>query len=309
MGHWTSKDVTEQTGRTAIVTGSNSGIGYEAAKVLAEKGADVVLACRDTSKGDEAADEIRAAGVSGSVEVAVLDLADLESVRAFADAFKRDHDRLDLLINNAGVMMPPKSQTADGFELQFGTNHLGHFALTARLFELLDATEGARVVNVASMAHRFGTMNFDDLQWERRSYNKSASYGQSKLANLLFTYELQRRLDAAGSAVVATAAHPGWTRTNLQRHSGIAEMLNPVFAMPQWQGALPTLYAAVEPGAVGGGYYGPKGLMEMRGYPGKVGSTPESRDEHKARRLWEVSEDLTGVRFEITGRESSRATA
>ncbi len=299
MGHWTSDNIEDQSGRIAIVTGSNSGIGFEAAKVLAEKGAAVTLACRSTSKAQTAAEAIRAGGVSGSVEVAELDLAELASVRAFADAFNADHDRLDLLINNAGVMMPPKSQTADGFELQFGTNHLGHFALTAHLTELLGATPGSRVVNVASMAHRFGTIDFDDLQWESRRYSKGASYGQSKLANLLFTFELQRRLDAAGAGTLAVAAHPGWTATNLQRHTGAGNLFNPVFGMKPWQGALPTLYAATAPEAEAGAYYGPKGLLEMRGFPGKVGSTAESRDEHKARRLWEVSEDLTGVRFEL----------
>ena len=309
MGHWTSDNIEDQSGRMAIVTGSNSGIGFEAAKVLAAKGATVVLAVRNETKGRTAAESIRAEGIAGAVEVATLDLADLASVRAFADAFKAEHDRLDQLINNAGVMMPPKSTTADGFELQFGTNHLGHFALTAQLLDLLTATPGSRVVNVASMAHRFGTIDFDDLQWEARRYSKSASYGQSKLANLLFTFELQRRLDSAGADTIAVAAHPGWTRTNLQRHSSLAEALNPIFAMKQWQGALPTLFAAAAPEVEGGGYYGPKGFYEMRGYPTKVGSTPESRDEHKARRLWEISEDLTGVRFDIPAREAAQASA
>jgi NAD(P)-dependent dehydrogenase (short-subunit alcohol dehydrogenase family) len=299
MGHWTSDNIEDQSGRIAIVTGSNSGIGFEAAKALATKGATVVMAVRSETKGRTAAEAIRSAGAPGSVQVAALDLADLASVRAFADAFKSDHDRLDLLINNAGVMMPPKSQTTDGFELQFGTNHLGHFALTAQLADLLTATPGSRVVNVASMAHRFGTIDFDDLQWETRRYSKGASYGQSKLANLLFTFELQRRLDAAGAGTLAVAAHPGWTATNLQRHTGAGNLLNPVFGMSPWQGALPTLYAATAPEAEAGSYYGPKGLLEMRGFPGKVGSTAESRDEHKARRLWEVSEDLTGARFEL----------
>ncbi len=298
-GKWTSEQMGDQNGRVAIVTGSNSGIGFEAAKELVRKGATVVLAVRDEEKGEAAATDIRAEQPAGTVAVMRLDLADLDSVRSFAEVFLSQYDRLDLLVNNAGVMMPPASKTADGFELQFGTNHLGHFALTGLLLGRLTTTEGSRVVSVASMAHRFGTVDFDDLQWESRKYNKTASYGQSKLANLLFTFELQRRLDRAGAGTLAVAAHPGWTGTNLQRHAGLFEALNPFLAMKPWQGALPTLYAATAAEARGGAYYGPKGIMEMRGYPQRVDSTPESKDEQVAKRLWEVSEELTGVQYAL----------
>jgi len=298
MSKWTSEQMADQTGRVAIVTGSNSGIGLEAARELTRKGATVILACRDAAKGEQAAETIRADDPAGTVAVMKLDLADLASVHTFAAAFAEQHDRLDLLINNAGVMMPPASTTADGFELQFGTNHLGHFALTGLLLGLLRGTKGARIVNVASQAHRWGTIEFDDLQWEHRRYSKTKAYGQSKLANLLFTYELQRRLEATGNGTIATAAHPGWTGTNLQRTTGLFRAMNPIFAMRPWQGALPTLYAATGD-APGGAYIGPDGMGEMRGYPRRVESSGASHDAEVARRLWEVSEELTGVRYEL----------
>jgi NAD(P)-dependent dehydrogenase (short-subunit alcohol dehydrogenase family) len=295
---WTSENMGDQDGRVAIVTGSNSGIGKVAAGELARKGATVVMAVRDVTRGEEAAAGLRDDRDGGDLVVMELDLADLASVRAFTNAYRQRFDRLDLLVNNAGVMMPPASRTADGFELQFGTNHLGHFALTGRLMDLLLATEGSRVVTVSSMAHKWGGIDFDDLQWEKRNYSKGGSYGQSKLANLLFTYELQRRLDLAGVDTIATAAHPGWTATNLQRSSGLFRMLNPLMAMKPWQGALPTLMAATGKEVRGGEYYGPRGFQEMRGYPGQVDSNEASRDEGTARRLWEVSEQLTGVSFD-----------
>ncbi len=298
MSKWTHEQMDDQTGRVAIVTGSNSGIGLEAARQLANKGATVVLAVRSVDKGEAAAEDIRGGDPAGTVEVMALDLADLASIEAFADAFRARSTRLDLLINNAGVMMPPESKTADGFELQFGTNHLGHFALTGRLLGLLVATPGSRVVTVSSMAHRWGGIDLEDLQWEHKTYKPTPAYGQSKLANLLFTYELHRRLAAAGVETQAVAAHPGWTATNLQRHAGVFEMLNPLLAMKAWQGALPTLYAATAGDVEGGGYYGPKGLLsEMRGWPARVDSNDASKDEAVARRLWEVSEELTGVRY------------
>jgi NAD(P)-dependent dehydrogenase (short-subunit alcohol dehydrogenase family) len=228
-----------------------------------------------------------------------LDLADLESVSAFATAAREQLERLDLLINNAGVMIPPEGKTKQGFELQFGVNHLGHFALTAQLFELLAATEGSRVVNLSSMAHRFGSMDFDDLDFQTRGYNASAAYGQSKLANLLFTRELARRVADAGLGVRVTAAHPGWTQTNLQRHSGVFSFLNPFLAMPTPRGALPTLRAAVDPDAAPGDYYGPKGFMEVRGWPTKVGTTAAAASDADAARLWQVSEERTGVTFDV----------
>jgi NAD(P)-dependent dehydrogenase (short-subunit alcohol dehydrogenase family) len=294
---WTAENIPDQSGRIAVVTGSNSGIGFEAARMLAEKGAHVVLACRSQQKCEAALKRIADGNPSGSVELMLLDLASLEAIRAFSEAFSNHHDRLDLLVNNAGVMIPPYGRTADGFELQFGTNHLGHFALTHQLLPMLQRTEGSRIVNVASAAHNFGKLNFDDLQWEARKYKAWNAYGDSKLANLYFTYELSRRLRGADIPVKVTAAHPGYTATDLQRHSLPARIGNLFLAMPGWKGALPTLRAATDPEAQSGDYYGPKGPGEMWGYPDKVGSNKLSRDEAIAARLWEVSEEVTGERY------------
>jgi NAD(P)-dependent dehydrogenase (short-subunit alcohol dehydrogenase family) len=277
------------TGRTAIVTGANSGIGRAAARALAGAGAHVVLAVRDTDKGEAAA-----ATMPGETEVRRLDLADLVSIREFAAGWAGD---VSLLINNAGVMVPPLSRTADGFELQFGTNHLGHFALTNLLLD--DITD--RVVTVSSTGHRIGTIDFDDLNWERRRYHAWRAYGQSKLANLLFTAELQRRLDDAGSPVLATAAHPGYAATNLQFRSGrrsldiISSIGNRLLAQDEDGGALPTLYAATAD-IPGNSFAGPGGFMEQRGAPKLVGRRHTAEDAGVARRLWDVSEELTGVR-------------
>jgi len=297
QNRWTAAQMPDQTGRVAIVTGANSGIGFETAKALALKGATVVMACRNLTKGETAADAIRLAKPAGSVQVMALDLSSLASVRAFAGEFIRSFDRLDLLINNAGVMaLPKRVETADGFEMQFGTNHLGHFALTGLLFGLLDRTPGSRVVNVSSGAHRAGRMRWDDIQSDK-SYSPFVAYSQSKLANLLFTHELQRRVDKAGAKVTVTAAHPGWTATNLQTHSGIAGFLNPFFGQQPPMGALPTLYAAVGPDVPPASYYGPNGFMEMRGYPKRVGTSSAAQNQAGAVLLWAVSEELTGVTF------------
>jgi NAD(P)-dependent dehydrogenase (short-subunit alcohol dehydrogenase family) len=296
---WTAESVPAQTGRIVIVTGSNSGIGYEAARVLANRGAEVVIAVRNRAKGDAAVAKIRAQNPRADVKVMELDLADLSSVKTFAEIFHAAYSRLDLLINNAGVMMPPYSKTVDGFELQFGTNHLGHFALTARLLGLLLATHGARIVNVSSGAHKSGQIDFNDLTWEKRTYTAWRAYGASKIANLYFTYELNRRLKASGYDTITTAAHPGWTATELQRNSSIAGFLNNFLAQGISMGALPTLRAAVEPDLYGGEYFGPGGFMEMRGYPIEVQSNKLSHDEGIGKRLWSVSEELTGVKFTI----------
>jgi len=285
-------DIPDQSARTVIVTGANSGIGRAAASALAGAGARVVLAVRDTDKGEGAA-----AAMPGQTEVRRLDLASLASVHEFAEAWDGE---IDILINNAGVMIPPLTRTADGFELQFGTNHLGHFALTNLLLEQITG----RVVNVASGAHKAGRIDFDDLNWERKPYRAVSAYGQSKLANLLFTSELQRRLSEAGSAVIATAAHPGYAATNLQFHSGkrggdtFMGVANRVFAQSEEDGARPTIYAAVED-VPGDSYAGPSGLMEMRGAPKLVGRSKAAKDSDVARQLWEVSEDLTGVSFPL----------
>ncbi len=295
---WSAENIPNQSGRVAIVTGANSGIGLVAAQTLAAKGAKVILACRSAERANAALVGIRERTPDADVHYKNLDLSSLRSVREFAREILSEEERLDLLINNAGVMMPPKrSETEDGFELQFGVNHLGHQALTALLFERISETEGSRIVNVASQAHRGGKMDFADLQWERRRYKKIGAYGQSKLANLLFTFELDRRLKAKGCKIMAVAAHPGWTATDLQRHTASARFFNPMLAMKPEQGALPTLRAATDPQAEGGDYYGPCGVLELRGDPVKVGSSGRARDAASAAKLWQVSEDLTGAHF------------
>jgi NAD(P)-dependent dehydrogenase (short-subunit alcohol dehydrogenase family) len=293
---WTSEKIPDQTGRVAIVTGANSGIGFETAKALAGKGATVVVASRSGEKGNRAVDDIRSKTPEAKIEFMQLDLANLTSVRGFAQAFKARHDRLDLLINNAGVMMPQmREETEDGFELQFGTNHLGHFALTLLLIDRLIATEDSRVVNVASSAQNFGGLDLNDPQWTTRPYQRMPSYAASKIANMLFTLELQRRLDEAGVHTFATSAHPGWTATNLQRSTPTFRFFNPILAMKPWQGALPTLYAAVAEEAEPGGYYGPDGFANWRGYPAPNEPAEASADAEMAKRLWELSEELVDL--------------
>jgi len=287
---FSAADLPAMAGRTVVVTGANSGIGRVAARELARAGARVVLAVRDFAKGEEAA-----ATFGGDTEVRRLDLADLASVRAFADGWSGE---LDVLVNNAGIMAVPEGRTKDGFELQIGTNHLGHFALT----NLLLPHVTGRVVTVASTAHRIGRIDLDDLNWERRRYQRWGAYGQSKLANLLFTLELQRRLGEAGSPVIAVASHPGYAATNLQLRSrnllqeAVMRVGNLVFAQSDEQGALTTLYAATQD-VPPGGYVGPGGLQEMRGSPVLVGRSAAASDEQTARRLWALSEQLTGVGF------------
>ena len=294
---WDSNDIPDQKGRIAIVTGSSSGIGYETARVLANKNAEVIMAVRNLQKGNAALDKIKAGYQDADVKVMELDIASLESVRRFTEDFKKNYSRLDLLINNAGVMMPPYSKTADGFELQFGTNHLGHFALTGLLMDLIINTESSRIVNVSSTSHKSGKIDFDDLDWEKRTYKKMRAYGDSKIANIYFTYELQRNLEKAGSKTIAVASHPGWTATELQRHVGIVNFLNRFFSQGIDMGALPTLYAAIAPDVKGGDYYGPAGWLEMRGYPKKVESNELSHDQKISKKLWEASEELTGIKW------------
>jgi NAD(P)-dependent dehydrogenase (short-subunit alcohol dehydrogenase family) len=285
---WNADDIRPQDGRTFIITGANSGIGLITARELARAGGRVVLAVRDPARGEKAA-----ATITGEREVRSLDLSDLASVRSFADEWT---ENVDVLVNNAGVMAPPESRTKDGFELQIGTNHLGHFVLTNLLLPRIRD----RVVTVSSTAHRVGKIDLDDLNWERRSYSRWPAYGQSKLANLLFTSELQRRLDQAGSSVRALAAHPGYAATNLQSHtqsfiqSTVMKVSNLLVAQSDEMGALPTLYAATED-IPGNSYVGPDGFHERRGHPTLVGRSGAARDADTARRLWELSEELTGV--------------
>jgi NAD(P)-dependent dehydrogenase (short-subunit alcohol dehydrogenase family) len=307
MAHWTFDDIPDQTGRVAIVTGANTGIGLETARMLAQKGARVVLACRSREKGEAAALRIAGERPSGSAAFAPLDLSDLDSVATFARDFAAADARLDLLVNNAGVMVPPLGRTKQGFELQFGTNHLGHFALVARLLPLLERGAGARVVVVSSTAQNMGRIDFDDLNWERRSYSAWAAYGQSKLANMMFALELRRRLARAGSELRVTAAHPGWTATDLQRTSGIVRLLNPLFAMKPHDGALPTLRAATDPSAESGSYWGPSRFAEMNGPPGRARVPERAKDETVAKRLWDESERLTAVAFAFPPMASARS--
>ncbi len=296
---WTSEDVPGQQGRLAVVTGANTGLGFETARVLATRGASVVLAVRDTDKGKRAADRIAGAAPGADVTVQPLDLASLDSIRAAAAELRARHPRIDLLVNNAGVMFPPKQTTRDGFELQFGTNHLGHFAFTGLLLEQMLPVPGSRVVTVSSTAHRIqARINFDDLQSER-SYSRAGAYSQSKLANLMFTYELQRRLSGTATTI-AVAAHPGLAATELTRHSpAIAAVLVRVISQKAAMGALPVLRAATDPGVLGGQYYGPGGFVGARGYPKLARSSRQSHDAAIQRRLWTVSEELTGVTFPV----------
>jgi NAD(P)-dependent dehydrogenase (short-subunit alcohol dehydrogenase family) len=312
---WTAADVADQTGRTAVITGANSGIGFEAARVLAGRGATVVLACRDPGQADRAAERIAAglgSGPGGSaradqVQTVRLNLASLTSVREAAGELGSRFPRLDLLINNAGVMMPPHGRTEDGFELQFGTNHLGHFALTGLVLASLLKSDGSRVVTVSSNGHKVGRINVDDLQSER-GYRKMRAYAQSKLSNLMFTFELQRRLAAAGAPTIALAAHPGTSRTRLVRHlrgpsqAVVNAQLGPAtswFAQSAEMGALPMLRAATDPAARGGQYYGPARAFELTGYPVLVQPTGRARDEGVQNKLWVESERLTAVRFPV----------
>jgi NAD(P)-dependent dehydrogenase (short-subunit alcohol dehydrogenase family) len=297
MTKWTTADIPDQTGRTAVITGANTGLGYETAAALAAKGAHVVLAVRNVEKGKAAAALIGSRNPGASVAIQELDLTSLDSIRAAADQLRSDHASIDLLINNAGVMMTPKSTTKDGFELQFGTNHLGHFALTNLLLDRVLAVPGSRIITVSSVGHRFARgIRFDDLQWER-SYSRVGAYGQAKLANLLFTYELQRRLQ--GTNTVAVAAHPGGSNTELTRNlpRWVDAATRPLELLMQNadMGALPTLRAATDPGVLGGQYYGPDGFGEQRGYPKVVASSAASHDTEAQRRLWTVSEELTSV--------------
>ena len=307
---WTAADIPDQSGRVAIVTGANSGLGVATARDLARAGATVVLACRSAAKADQAAASIRADVPNAALEVAPLDLADLASVREFAEHRAAPGLAVDLLINNAGIMAAPRRLTKDGFESQFGTNHLGHFALTGLMLPALLRAGAPRVVTVSSHLHRSGTMHFDDLQGERK-YSRWGAYGQSKLANLMFCFELQRRATEAGAPLLSMAAHPGYASTNLQfaatdrfYEKAIGWIGNRVVAQSADMGALPTLYAATFPDLPGGTFVGPGGRSQQRGYPTVVTAARKAYDEDAWRRLWEVSEQLTGVHYEFSGERS-----
>lgn len=301
---WTAAQIPDQTGRVHVVTGATSGLGLATTRALARAGAHIVLAARDSEKGRRTVADLTAEQPGARLEVRRLDLADLDSVRAFADGLRADHPRVDVLVNNAGVMAPPRTLSAQGHELQFAANHLGHFALTGLLLDRLSAGRDPRVVTVSSLNHRQGGLRFDDLSGER-GYRPMAFYNQSKFANAVFGRELHRRLDAAGSPVRSLLAHPGYTRTNLQFH-GPVRLYRVLFghlggplAQPPDRGALPQLYAATYPDARGGEFIGPDGPGELRGAPTRVRLSDAAADGETGRRLWEVSERLTGVRYEL----------
>ena len=306
---WTEDDIGDQGGRTVLVTGANSGLGWETARALAQHGAHVVLACRNPAKGAEAVAAIEALEPTGTTELLELDLADLDSVAEAAHAFLDRHDRLDVLVNNAGLMATPEQRTAQGFEVQIGVNHLGHFALTGRLLPALLAAGPARVVTVSSQGHRPGRIATEDLTWQERRYSAWPAYFQSKLANLLFTLELQRGFEHAGVEAIAVAAHPGAASTNLG-HENPGGLVGDAFAslrprvealvtQSAAQGALPQLRAATDPDVAGGDYFGPDGLGEQQGHPVRVGRSARARDEQVAHWLWGASEELTGVRYDL----------
>jgi len=297
---WTVENIPDLSGKVTVVTGANSGLGFESSKEFARKGANVVMACRSMEKGQDAKNKIIEEIPDASAEVMHLDLASLKSVHQFADEFKGKYDRLDILLNNAGIMFTPYGKTEDGFEIQFGTNHLGHFALTGLLLGLVTKAPKSRVVNVSSIAHSMVVMDFSDLNWEKSRYNTIGAYGRSKLANLLFTYELQRRFESVGINSIAVAAHPGASKTNLARHTNriLYTILLIVAARARAaRGALPQIRASVDPEVKGGEYYGPDGFREMRGSPVLVQSNAASHNETDAKKLWEISEELTQIKY------------
>jgi NAD(P)-dependent dehydrogenase (short-subunit alcohol dehydrogenase family) len=295
---WIAGNIPTQDGKVAVVTGANSGIGYEMTRELALKGATVVMACRSKSRGELAASKIRSDNPNAKVILMLLDLGDLAAVRNFSEEIKSQFDRLDMLINNAGVMNPPFGKTADGFELQFGINHLGHFALTGLLLDIIVSTPHARIVVVSSVAHQWSRANidFDNLN-AAGGYDKNVAYAQSKLANVLFAYELQRRLEVCGYDTITAAVHPGWVRTNLFNHTWPTRMITVWFGQSPAMGALPALYAATEQDVHAGDYYQPDRMRGMRGHPEKVRSSNKSYDATLAANLWTVSEKLTGVHY------------
>ncbi len=292
---WTLENLSNQKGKTAVVTGANAGIGFETAQALAAKGARVILACRSSERGEAALAKIRKAHPQAQVELQLMDLTRLASVREAAEQIKQSLPQLDLLINNAGVMIPPASKTEEGFELQIGVNFLGHFLLTGLLLDLLESTPNSRVITLSSIAHRRGKIDLANFKGEK-PYLSFREYAQSKLACLIFSLELQRRLKAKGSHVLSHAAHPGWTKTELSRHSGLADRLSSLLAMPTLQGALPTLYAATE-SLPGGSYIGPNGLIEAWGFPAPAKISAQAQDETVARALWEKAQALTGLSY------------
>lgn len=304
--NWTTDNIPDLNGKVIIVTGGNSGIGFEAVEAFTTKGAEVISACRDTEKGEKAKVEILVNNPEAKIEVIALDLMDLNSIRKFAETFKSKYKKLDVLLNNAGIMMNPYGLTKDGFESQMGTNHLGHFTLTGLLLDLIKSTPNSRVVNISSSAHNMGKMNFNNLLFENgKGYSRIKAYGRSKIANLLFTYELQKRFESINSSSIAVAAHPGISDTKLGRHFEniwFVKLMMPVYrrmVQTAAMGALPGIRASTDLNAKGSEYYGPGGKGERTGYPVLVESNPASHNMEDARKLWEISENLTGVKFDF----------
>ncbi|WP_420545848.1 oxidoreductase [Nitrosopumilus sp.] len=302
---WSFDDIPDLSGRTIIVTGGNSGLGFEAVKSFSAKGSQTILACRDEDSGESAKKKIQEEHPNAQINIMSLDLADLESIRSFAAKFDEQHDNLDVLLNNAGIVCPYK-KTKDGFEIQMGTNHLGHFALTGLLLNCLKNTKGSRVVNVSSLGHKFGKMDFDNFMFEKGNYSIMKAYGNTKLSNLLFTYELQRRFEKFHVDCIAVAAHPGVAKSNLAKHvskkllykigMGISNL---IMSQSTSMGVLPEIRASVDPLVKGGDYFGPGGFQEWRGHPVKVKSNDASYDLKNAKELWNISEKLTKVRYDF----------
>ncbi|MFT6503548.1 MAG: NAD(P)-dependent dehydrogenase (short-subunit alcohol dehydrogenase family) [Crocinitomicaceae bacterium] len=295
--NWNSTNIPDQTGKTIIITGATSGLGKEATKVLAQKNAHVIMAVRNTEKGDKVKREILQENAKGIISVKELDLSSLFSIKKFAETINKEFETIDVLINNAGVMMCPYSTTEDGLEIQMGTNHLGHFALTGLLMPLIKKSDDGRVVVTSSIGHRSGDIDFEDINWMNRKYKTTKAYGDSKLANLYFMHELSRRLKEENNPPIIAAAHPGWTSTDLQRHSLFFRVLNPIFSQKVAGGVLPTLRAATDPEVKSGDYFGPSGWQEMKGNPMIVKSNKMSHNVENAKKLWVVSESLTGVKY------------
>ena len=294
---WTASDIPDLTDKVALVTGANSGLGFETTKALAAKNARVVMACRNMTKGKAAARTIKKELPGAKLEVMPLDLSSLDSVKAFANLVLRRFPAIDLLINNAGVMIPPYGKTQEGFELQMGTNHMGHFALTGLLLEAVEASPAGRIIAVSSSAHWFGRIDFNDLNWEKRKYSPWKAYGASKIANLYFIAQLNQKLREKNSPVICASAHPGWAATELQRHTGFVKFLNPMFGQTAAMGALPTLYAACGPDVEPNDFFAPGNWSQMKGYPVKVRPIKRARDMAAAEQLWQISEGLTRVRY------------
>lgn len=295
--NWNSHNIPDQKGKVVIITGATSGLGKEAAKVFAEKGATVIMPVRNAEKAKSVLEEILKLNPNAKIVIRSLDLSSLNSIKLFADDFLKSYNHLDILINNAGIMYCPYSKTQDGFEVQMGTNHLGPYALTANLMPLLVKTANSRIVNTASLAHLTGNIDFEDINWENRKYKTMQAYADSKIANLYFHYELVKKLKGQNNAPLVIAAHPGWTKTELDRHIGIVGIISSIIGQKAEKGVLPTLRAATDPDAISGDYFGPDGFREMRGNPVKVKSNAMSLNAQKAEQLWTLSEKLTGIKY------------